>query len=106
MTLGPAPQAFTTLVIERLREVLAERDLQETADLGAETALMGRTGLLDSVALVSLVVGVEAALEEDHGVTVSLTDERAFSQRTSPFRTVGTLAAYAAQLVEEARSAG
>lgn len=103
--LAPSSEQFTELVIAQLRQVLAERDLPESAELGPDTALMGRMGVLDSVALVSLVVGLEASLESDLGVAVSLTDERAFSQRSSPFRTVGSLAAYAAQLAAEVRPA-
>ena len=51
---------------------------------------------LDSMALVSLVIAVEQAIEEKYGVAVALADEKALSQRSSPYRTVNSLAAYAA----------
>jgi acyl carrier protein len=80
---------------------LGELDEQGVVDLdGAEvdrdTELFGEGGLLDSVGLVSLVVAVEQKLEDELGLQVGLADERALSQRSSPYRTISTLAAYAA----------
>ncbi|MGH3117315.1 MAG: acyl carrier protein [Gaiellales bacterium] len=76
------------------------------ADLGRDTALLGRDGVLDSMGLVALVVAVEQVIEDEYGVSVSLADERALSERKSPFKTVGTLAEYAGRLVEGARRSG
>jgi acyl carrier protein len=65
----------------------------------AETPLFGREGVLDSIGLVTLVVAVEQAIEDRYGVSVSLADDKAFSQKNSPFQSVTTLAEYAAQLI-------
>lgn len=65
----------------------------------ADTALFGADGLLDSVGLVSLAIACEQAIADEFGIYVGLADERALSQRSSPYRTVGTLAEYAAGLV-------
>ena len=59
-----------------------------------ETALFGEKGMLDSLGLVNLIVAVEQQLEDELGVTVTLADEKAISQRNSPFRTVDSLADY------------
>ena len=67
-----------------------------------DTPLFGREGFLDSMGLVTCVVAVEQAIEDELGVSVSLADDRALSQRTSPYRTVGTLADYADTLVRAA----
>jgi len=61
---------------------------------GETAPLFGSEGVLDSLGLVSLIVAVEQALDESLGVAVTLADERAVSQRASPFRTIGTLADY------------
>jgi acyl carrier protein len=58
--------------------------------------LFGESGFLDSMSLVSLVVAVEQAIEDQFGKTVSLADEKALSRRHSPYRTIGSLAEYAA----------
>jgi acyl carrier protein len=85
-------------LIEKLtRELSAEHDIEITAPLGADTRLFGEGGLLDSIALVSLVVAIEQSIEESYGRPISLADEKALSQRSSPYRTIGTLASYAAQ---------
>jgi acyl carrier protein len=86
-----------TLIEAQTRDLAAEHGFDLPADFGAGTRLFGEGGLLDSIALVSLVVVVEQAIEEKFGKAVSLADEKALSQRSSPYRTIGTLATYAAQ---------
>jgi acyl carrier protein len=73
------------------------------AELDRQTPLFGRQGMLDSLGLVALVVAVEQAIQDEYGVNVNLADERALSQRHSPFRTIGALADYAERLIDGAR---
>ena len=78
-------------VAREMNESLARRiDIER----GKDAPLFGKEGVLDSLGLVSFIVAVEQALDESLGVTVTLADERAVSQRASPFRTVGALADY------------
>lgn len=79
----------------------ADRQIEKTPD----TQLFGRGSKLDSLGLVNLVVATEARLAEA-GLAIALADERAMSQRQSPFRTVSTLCDYVATLVEESELAG
>lgn len=67
--------------------------------LTPDTLLFGRNGILDSIGLVTFVIAVEQEIEERLGATVALTDEKAFSQKHSPFRTIAALAAYTAELI-------
>lgn len=97
---------LTQMIIAATRELAAEQGIEIDTALDANTRLFGEGGLLDSMALVSLVIGVEQALEEKHNVTVALADEKALSQRSSPYRTIGTLAAYAAQELAARRKSG
>lgn len=83
------------LIIE-VAKGLDELDPAVHASLGESTRLFGEQGILDSMGLVSLVVAVEQAIDDKYGKSVALADERALSQRHSPYRTVGTLAEYAA----------
>jgi acyl carrier protein len=66
----------------------------------AKEVLMGKGRKLDSLQLVQLIVAVEQHLSDTLDVAVTLADERAMSQNSSPFRTIGTLADYATSLVE------
>ena len=74
-----------------LNEFLLE---SQQLELSPQTVLFGEEGSLDSLALVNLIVAVEERIEEDFDTTISLADERAFSQTESPFRTISTLADY------------
>ena len=100
--------AETTVTEAQIAEVIVRtlKDLDEQGvvalegeQLSPDTELFGESGLLDSVGLVSLVVAVEQELDDELGIQVGLADERALSQRSSPYRTVATLAGYAAGLV-------
>ena len=94
------------LIVGTLHEQSNGRRMATATDLGRETPLLGRDGVLDSLGLVSLVVALEQTVEDAYGVSVSLADERALSERHSPFRTIGTLADYAGRLIEGARTHG
>ena len=65
------------------------------------TALFGSGSKLDSLDLINLVVAVEQNIEDEFDVTITLADERAMSQKTSPFRTVGTMTDYIEMLLGE-----
>lgn len=83
------------LIVDTARSVAAEQGLETNVELTRDTRLFGQGGLLDSLALVSLVVAVEQGVEEKFGARVELADDKALSQKNSPYRTVGTLADYA-----------
>jgi D-alanine--poly(phosphoribitol) ligase subunit 2 len=95
-----------SLVARVARDVAADEDVSLPEDLGPDTPLFGKAGLFDSLGLVNLILALEEAIQDDTGVAVTLADERAMSQARSPFRTVGSLAGYAFQMVEEAVAAG
>jgi acyl carrier protein len=73
-------------------------------DKSLETVLFGKSGQLDSLGLVSLIVAVEQNIEDDFGVSITLADERAMSQQNSPFKTVTTLSDYVALLLADNES--
>lgn len=61
----------------------------------------GNDGKLDSLGLVNLIVSIEEKVEDELGIPIILADERAMSQKQSPFRTVGSLTDYIVMLLEE-----
>lgn len=88
------------VILGALRELDDQGVVQlEATGVDSQTPLFGEVGVLDSVGLVSLVIAVEQALEDELGMQVSLADERALSQTNSPYRTVESLASYAESLV-------
>jgi D-alanine--poly(phosphoribitol) ligase subunit 2 len=95
-------QDITTLIVNCVRELGSEQDLALPDNLDAETTLFGQNGLLDSLGLVSLVVNVEQAVEDAYGMSISLTDEKAMSQRNSPYRSISSLSSYIHGLMQDA----
>jgi hypothetical protein len=67
------------------------------------TILCGDDGILDSLGLVSYLIEVEHSIRECSGVDSVLVDERAVSAEQLPFRSIGSLADYARQLLAESR---
>jgi len=82
------------LVINAVKEILDE----ETVAVSNETVLLGNEAVVDSMGLVNLIVDVEGALA-DNDIEVTLTSEKAMSQRNSPFRTVEALTDYIKELL-------
>jgi acyl carrier protein len=97
---------IASLVMSGLHEVLSQKD-QPLPDLAnGSVNLIGRQAVLDSLDLVTLIVDLEQRLEEEYGVSLILVDERAMSQRSSPFRTVQSLTDYIYLLIEEQKQNG
>jgi D-alanine--poly(phosphoribitol) ligase subunit 2 len=89
------------IIFSALDLINAEKDSAVKLTMSEEAALMGAEANLDSFELVSLVLSVESKLGEDLGAGIILADEKAMSQRSSPFRTVGAMADYIVKVIEE-----
>ena len=76
------------------------REEDEKITISEHTQLYGQNGNLDSMGLVSFLIDIEESLQ-DHGMQISLSDERAMSQTRSPFRNVQALTDYIDTLVRE-----
>jgi len=85
-------------VLEELNEELENANLNNPI---SETKLYGESGTLDSLALVSLITDLEERISDEFDKDIILADEKAMSQRTSPFRNVESLTNYIANLIEE-----
>jgi acyl carrier protein len=90
------------VAIEELNQDLPSAAALDTAP---DTVLFGRGSRLDSLGLVNLIVAVEGALADELDVEITLADEKAMSQASSPFRTVDTLVDYIVTRLEESDNA-
>ncbi|MBI1371160.1 MAG: acyl carrier protein [Phycisphaera sp.] len=95
-------QLATDALTSAIDELNTDRADDKKLDTSPDTVLFGIGGSLDSMDLVRLVVLFEQKLAEADEA-VSIADERAMSQRNSPFRTVQALGDYAATLIQERR---
>ena len=86
------------IIFEALEMVNQSRDENAKIPVSAQTALFGNDGYLDSMGLVSLLIDIEESLQGE-GVLLSLSDERAMSEKNSPFRDVPSLTEYILRLV-------
>jgi hypothetical protein len=92
-------QECTDLICEVYKQCLPPG--QPAPEVNDETPLFGANALLDSTALVSLLVEVEQQINDAVGTEILLADDRAMSQKRSPFRSIGTLAEYVVMLLSE-----
>ena len=90
-------------VVEELNERRDEKI--PTADLPS-VSLYGDRGVFDSMHLVNFLTQVEEAIEDEYDEEISLTSEKAVSQRVSPFSRVSRLIEFIeAELVEAGAAA-
>ena len=93
---------ITELIITALNEANQDSNVEmQFSEPIDETVLYGPNGFFDSLGLVNLIVATEQKIEEELGIIITLADERAMSQKNSPFRTIGTLADYILLILEE-----
>jgi len=89
------------LIIESLKELNEELENEALNNPTKETKLYGIDGVLDSLALVTLITDLEEKIFDEFGKSITLADEKAMSQRNSPFRNVESLTNYISKLLEE-----
>lgn len=79
--------------------------LPEDSQIGKEdvSPLYGAGSALDSLGLVTLIAEIEGLVFDETGHQLTLADERAMSQKSSPFLTVASLVSYTERLVLEAQ---
>ena len=88
------------VIVDSLIELNEELENSELNNPTKETKLYGANGALDSLALVSLITDIEERISDGFDVDIVLADEKAMSQRNSPFNTINTLTMYIEQLVK------
>ena len=91
-------QAIFRAVDELNQQLPRRQRLRKSVD----TFLFGDHGVLDSLGLVNLIVTTEQKIEEEFGIAITLSDEKALSQKdNSPFETIEKLADYISLFLEE-----
>jgi acyl carrier protein len=83
-----------------MRATNQARDAASQLAVAADAPIFGPDSSLDSLGLVGLLLDVEEGLQEI-GCDVVLSDERAVSQKRSPFRNVSSLVAYISTIARE-----
>ena len=85
-------------VIEKTNKRLPKT---QKINMAKDTPLFGEDGVLDSLGLVRFIVAVEQEIQSKLGLSITLADEKAMSQKNSPFRSIGSLGDYIVMLLRE-----
>jgi acyl carrier protein len=94
-------EKIINIVIDLLKELNEELENEALENPTKDTKLYGINGVLDSLALVTLITDLEEKISEEFNKNITLADEKAMSQRNSPFRSVESLTNYISKLLEE-----
>jgi acyl carrier protein len=94
-------QRILGIISLAVQEMGEELENETLAHPNEQTKLFGNGGALDSLALVSLIADIEEKIYASFDRAIVLADERAMSQRTSPFRDIGALCDYIEKLLNE-----
>ncbi|MDN5078309.1 hypothetical protein PJV89_09680 [Aliarcobacter butzleri] len=94
-------EKIENIIIESLKEYNQSLGSSELNNTTNKTRLYGEKSVLDSIGLVYLITDIEEKISDEFSKNIVLADEKAMSQKTSPFRDVETLAKYIQNLLEE-----
>ena len=89
------------IIFETLVELNEELNINNIETPNIKTKLYGGSGYLDSLALVSFISDLEYKFSDELDIDLIIADERAMSQKTSPFRNIESLVNYILQLIEK-----
>lgn len=92
-------QEIESAVFAAIAEVNEQLPENGRIEQSSDARLFGQRGVLDSLGLVNLIVAVEQEIEDAFDETVTLADEKAVSQKNSPFKSVESLVDYIADLL-------
>jgi acyl carrier protein len=92
------------VVTTALHDLLTQNGDDIPTPFDESIVLVGKDAVIDSLGVVSLIVEIEQLLETEHDVSVTLANDRAMSERNSPFRTVGVLAEHVMSLIAQVQA--
>ncbi|PAF43782.1 acyl carrier protein [Helicobacter sp. 11S03491-1] len=94
-------EKIQNLIYKSLQNLSDELENQALKTPHEQTKIYGEGGNLDSLALVSLISDLETLLDDELNISITLADEKAMSQRNSPFRDVQSLSEYILESVSQ-----
>lgn len=94
-------EVISKVVFDCLKNHQIEFDINFDLTEGEQTRLFGGSGQLDSLGLVSLIVNIEEAIDDEFGISLILADEKAMSRRNSPFLRISNLIDYIHELIND-----
>ena len=94
-------QKITNLVFSVIDEINKELSKDDQIIKSLDSVIYGSNGQLDSLGLVNFVVAVEQKIEDVFEKSINLTDDKAMSEKNSPFQTIETFVNYIYDVLEK-----
>ena len=94
---------ITKVVYAAIDELNSDLPEGDRINKSLDEVLIGSSGKIDSLGMINLIVAVEQKVEEEFKETLSLANDNAMSAQNSPFKTVGSLIDYVADLLKGSR---
>ena len=80
-----------TKIYNIVTEALEENQDIPLKDISKDTPIYGKGGHLDSLSLVTFLIDLEQKIEDEYNEHITIADDKAMSQKNSPFKTVDSL---------------
>lgn len=95
-------EEITEILKEAISELNEQLDDDEKIAFNDETRFIGSHACIDSMGFVTLVSIIEELIADKLGKSIQLVNEKAFSQKNSPFYSIATLTDYIETLINGA----
>lgn len=89
------------IVYNSIDELNEQLEVNNKIKKSLDTKLFGSSSNIDSLGLINLIVSIEQNIEDEFDLSLTIADERAMSQKNSPFSSVKSLIDYIEVLIEE-----
>ena len=86
-------------ILETINEYNDGLSKNDQMSSNLDSSIYGGSSNLDSMGLVSFIVGLEQSIEDKFDQSISLADEKAMSQKSSPYQNINSLADYILKLL-------
>ena len=86
-----AREQIVSIISDAINDLNDELDYDHLRDISAAAPIFDGDDSLDSLSLVSLIVDIEARVEDSFATEVVLASEKAMSMKNSPYRNVASL---------------
>ncbi len=84
----------TNLIFEGIKDYNTQVNKKNQLPISTELELFSENGVLDSLGLVNLIMSIEEQFEDYLDTSIVIADEKAMSQKNSPFQSVQSMADY------------
>ena len=87
------------IIIDTINDYNEDLEPNQKMSTGIDDTIYGDGSNLDSLGLVSFIVGLEQELEDGFGKSISLADEKAMSRKSNPYKSIDSLSDFIIELL-------